>query len=191
MSLKKIVRSTTFLATFFCTSTAFSAESSVTGEYKVVYGHVKTMEVSNPVAGESPEQIGRFSVWLVKANWKNLSAEEKMRSKYIIRLRGTLRGLVNPRDFTARHIMVGDNRDYVIRSDGDQLIPISGDPFCSSGEPMQVKEQVNLVSASGIYGNLTSGTIMLEGQVNNCPHLEGFGKNDFTVIPNQGIVIFD
>ncbi len=191
MKLSSTLRSFIILSTAMCSSNALSAPLNIEGEYKVVYGNVKTMEISNPLAGESPEQIGRFSVWLVKADWDSLTTEEKLQTKYIMRLRGTLRGLVNPVDFSATHTMVGDNREYIIRSDGDQLYPVSGDPFCSTGEPMQVREQVNLVTGTGKYANLKSGTIMLKGTINNCPQLDDFGKNDLTVIPGQSSVVFE
>ncbi len=191
MKLKHTLRSLALISTVFCSTTAFSSHLSIEGEYRAVYGNVKTMEISNPLAGETPEQIGRYSLWLIKADWDSLTTEEKLQTQYIIRLRGTLRGIVNPVDFSAKHTIVGDDRNYIIRSEGDQLFPISGDPYCTTGEPMKVQEQVNLVSGTGTYSNLTSGTIMLKGTINNCPHLEDFGKNDFQVIPNQSVVVFE
>ncbi|MCW8108376.1 hypothetical protein OPS25_07700 [Alteromonas ponticola] len=191
MKFKPNIYSIGFISSVLFSYSAFASTHSLKGEYKVVYGGVKTMEVSNPLANEAPEQLGRYSVWLVKADWDSLSSEEKVKTKYLVKMQGTLRGQVNPLDFTARHTMVGDSRSYIIRSEGDVLFPISGDPFCSTGEPMQVREQVNLVSGSGTYANLTSGSIMLEGIINNCPHLEDFGKNDFKVIPSQSSIVFE
>ncbi|NMH61370.1 hypothetical protein [Alteromonas ponticola] len=191
MKLSLPLTTLTLVATSLYSSYTFSTERLLTGEYKAVHGSVKTKEISNPAAGETPEQIGRYSVWLVNANWGNLSKKEKSKTKYIVRLQGTLRGQVNPQDFSAKHTMVDDGRKYIIRSDGDQLMPISGDPFCSTGQPMQVQETVNLVSGTGIYSNLITGTITLKGTVNNCPQQEGFGNNDFHVIADQSTIFFE
>ena len=87
--------------------------------------------------------------------------------------------------------MIDDDRTFSLHSAYDVFIPLQGDLFCSGGEPMIIKEYVNLVGATGVYENLQSGTIVLEGTVNNCPGFADYGKYDFDIVPDESVLIFE
>ncbi|QPG05210.1 hypothetical protein IT774_13940 [Salinimonas marina] len=190
-SMKNIIKSA-LLATLFCTSFSSMASSKMAkGTYVPVKGTVETFEVSDPSLGEAPEQLGTYKIELVNKDWKSLSGQERKTTRHKIKVEGLLVGKFNPMTGLASHKLVGEDRDYTLRSENDVLIPQSGDFFCSGGTPLVINEHINLVKGTGRYSNLHTGTIVLTGVVNNCPGTEGFGENNLKIVAHEGSVTFD
>ena len=173
--MKKLILTTGLLAL-----TSISQAATFTGEldgiYKVVDGYIQTKEVGSL---DRPEQLGSMTIYLLRKNWTSLSLPEQYRVRRLLVIEGQLRGLVDPATFMAQHVVVNDDSSGVLYTQNDFLIPVSGDPFCSSGTPIRGKEIVNLVQGTGEYANLENGELHLQAEVNNCPGMNNFGINFF------------
>ena len=189
--MKNIIKSA-LLATLFCISFSSMASSKTAkGTYVPVKGTVETFTMSDPSQGEAPQQLGTYKIKLVNKDWKSLSGQERKTTHRKIKVEGVLVGTIDPLTGLASHRLVGEKRDYTLRSENDVLIPQSGDFICSGGTPLVINEHINLVKGTGQFSNLHTGTIVLSGVVNNCPGSEDFGQNNLEIVPNQGGVTFN
>ncbi|QJR82134.1 hypothetical protein CA267_015945 [Alteromonas pelagimontana] len=191
MRISKIAKVSLVTSLLISPFTAFSAEKIAKGTYSAQSGWVKTYETADLANRTSPQQLGVYEIQLINTGWKDIPPRERKGIQRKITLKGVLLGVIDSQTFIASHTMADINRQYVIRSEGDQVLPTSGDPYCSTGVPMTVREQVNLTSATGAYANLAGGTLYFEGTVNNCPTDPEFGKNDLEVLPTMGEVVFN
>lgn len=189
MNLKFAGIATLTLSLFTSLSHAASEDKGLHGQYSVLNGQVETIDVTEDRLFSPPEQLGSFSIVLKHADWSGLSEAEKEVTERKVKLKGILKGKINPLNFKARHVLTSSDRDYVLRSSDDVMIIESGDLFCSSGQPLHIKEYVNLVSGQGKYANLVTGTIALSGVIDNCPTSPTFGQNNLTVIPEESVVV--
>ncbi|QCZ93346.1 hypothetical protein [Salinimonas iocasae] len=178
-------------ALFTASFTSHASEKAVHGTYVPVKGTVETFEVSDPTLGEAPEQLGRYKIYLVNSAWRSMSAEERKSTRYLIKVEGLVAGKIDLATLLVSHKLLDDDHRYTLRSENDFFIPQSGDLYCSTGTPLVIQEQINLVKGTGQYSNLSEGTIMLNGVINNCPGESDFGKNVLEIIPFQGSVTFE
>lgn len=188
------------LATSFCLSAPAmakhghkKADKLVQGTYTVSAGSVETFDISS--SATTLEQLGSFDITLENTDWDSLPGSQKKNIKKTVHIKGKLKGTIDLTNLytvgpVVSHVMVDDERSFVLRSANDVFFPQSGDLACSEGAPMQILEYVNIESATGEYSNLLGGSIALQGVVNNCPGMEDFGKYDLTIIPGESTLIF-
>ena len=188
------------LATSFCLSAPAmakhghkKADKIIQGTYTVSSGTVETFDISSSLT--MLEQLGSFDIILVNTDWHTLSGRQKDNIRKTVHIKGTVKGTIDLANLytvgpVVSHVIVDDERSFVLRSANDVFFPQSGDLTCSEGEPMQILEYVNIESATGEYSNLLGGSIALQGVVNNCPGMENFGKYDLTIIPGESTLIF-
>ena len=199
MKMKSLVAASVFSALYLSTPVLAkhdkgSSDSRVVkGTYTITKGTVETFDVSTDLV--KLEQLGQFEIVLKSTDWKSFSKEERKSIKKQEKVKGVLKGTIDLTNFftagpVISHVMIDDDRTFSLHSAYDVFIPLQGDLFCSGGEPMIIKEYVNLVGATGVYENLQSGTIVLEGTVNNCPGFADYGKYDFDIVPDESVLIF-
>lgn len=189
--MKTQIKLLALAALFTASFTSHASDKVVQGTYVPVKGTVETFEVSDPTQGEAPQQLGRYKIYLVNSAWRSMSSAERDATQYLIKVEGLVAGEIDPATLLVSHKLLDDDHNYTLRSANDFFVPQSGDLFCSTGTPLVIQEQINLVKGTGIYANLSEGTIMLNGVINNCPTLPDFGKNVLEVIPYQGSVTFE
>lgn len=176
-----------FLASSFASANT-QANTALEGVYSPTSGEVHTTEVSRPALGETPMQLGR-----AKVKFTRTSGEGARRLK----LKGLVHGKVvgvNPATQLPilAHTIVSKNRDGVLYSSGDQLDPTTVSVevcgLAADGTPLVIlsgTEVINFVSGTGIYSGFVSGTLSVQGTVNQCS-----GLNDFVVLANEGGLTF-
>lgn len=157
---------------------AGTVPSNPTGDYNATGGFAETLAVS------PTEQLGQFRLVLRAQNWGSASVRR-------IRLKGVIRGVLDPATLTLSHTLVNHDRTGAIFTVGDQITQVfAGDPTCANGSvPFQIEETLNIAAGTGEFANIQpGGWVKVVGTVNNCPGLPGFGRNDFEV--TDGFVTF-
>lgn len=165
-------------------------EGVLEGKYVPVSGFSHSREVSRVSLGEAPKQVGKFKVVFKREGWAALSEEDKNRIRKRLVIKGEYTGVMNMSNQTLAHTMVNKDKSGTLYSEGDFLIPSQGDPFCSAGEPLQGVEQMNIVAGTGEFANISSGTLFLKADVNNCPGTDGFLSNKFEFVAGEGSLEF-
>lgn len=158
------------------------------GFYAPTSGQVHTTEVSRPELGETPVQLGTAKVKLART-----SGEGARKLKLKGQVHGKVIG-VNPVTQLPilAHTIVSKQRDGVLYSSGDEMIPSSVRvEVCGlavDGTPLVIltgTEVINFVSGTGKYSGFVSGSLSVQGTVNQCS-----GLNDFVVLANEGGLLF-
>ena len=166
-------------------------DGELDGFYVPQYGWAVTQEVSRPELGETPRQIGSYSMVLAREGWDDLPAAEKMRVRKLLGIKGSLRGVMDMKTLSVNHTLGTERRDGVLYTEGDFLQPEAGDPYCSEGVPLVGVKTFNFAMGTGSYSTLSGGSIQVYGTINNCASEPEFLQNDFTVIPGAGGVRFE
>ncbi|WP_199610701.1 hypothetical protein [Flocculibacter collagenilyticus] len=163
----------------------------IDGRYIPKAGYAKTLEVGRMQLGEAPKQQGKYQLVFERENWSSLSNSDQQRIRRFLIMYGTLSGEMDLSTYTLDHILVASDRNGAFYTEDDFLTPTEGDPVCASGTPLKGVEQINFVSGTGSYAHLISGTVYVDGVVNNCYGQEDFGQNNFQMIAEQGELVFD
>ncbi|OZG71789.1 hypothetical protein BTA51_19360 [Hahella sp. CCB-MM4] len=165
------------LTAFATITNAGYLSGELDGTYRPMLGSITTTEIGIT----QPEQLGRFTVFLERENWTKLPDEERVRIRRYMLVYGLVRGKVDTSTFLAQHVLVNDERTGTVYTQDDSIVPISGDMFCSTGEPMRAIETINPVQGTGEYANLEGGQLKLSVIVYNCPGTKNFGNNNMTL----------
>lgn len=182
-----ITSSALLFSSFTSMAFADANEGVLEGKYVPVSGYAHSREISRPSLGETRlRQVGKFKVVLKREGWKDLSDEEKSRIRKRLVIKGEYTGVMAEDHFHLSHTMVNKDKSGTLYSDGDFLIPSRGDNFCSAGETLQGVEQMNIVAGAGEYRNITSGTLLWNADINNCPGTEGFLSYQFEFVAGEG-----
>ena len=172
-------------------SHADANEGVLEGKYVPVSGYAHSREISRPSLGETRlRQVGKFKVVLKREGWDELSDDDKERIRKRLVIKGEYTGIMAEDHFHLSHTMVNKDKSGTLYSDGDFLIPSRGDNTCSTGETLQGIEQMNIVAGAGEYSNVTTGTLLLDSDINNCPGTDGFLSYQFEFIAGEGGIEF-
>lgn len=191
MKTSLIISSALLFSGFSSMTYADANEGVLEGKYIPVSGYAHSREISRPTLGETRlRQIGKFKIVLKREGWSDLSEDDKERIRKRLVVKGEYTGIMAEDHFHLSHTMVNKGKSGTIYSDGDFLIPSRGDFTCSTGETLQGVEQMNIVAGAGEYSNISSGTLFLNSDINNCPGTEGFLSYQFEFIAGQGGIEF-
>lgn len=144
--------------------------ANVTGVYDVKRGFAETLSISQT------EQIGKYKIIMRDINNNKL------------KIRGTLRGILDPSTQTLSHTLVNKERTGTLITRGDSVTNIySGDPICANGAThFQVEETLHIVAGTGVFSGVQEGSyIIVDGVIKNCAASRGFLQNDFIVRGGQ------
>lgn len=165
-----------------------SQDRPLEGFYSPTSGEVHTTEVSRPELGETPMQLGT-----VKTKLSRTSGEGARRLKLKGQVHGKVIG-VNPVTQLPilAHTIVSKQRDGVLYSSGDEMNPatvtVEVCGLAANGTPLVIlsgTEVINFVSGTGKFSGFVSGSLSVQGTVNQCS-----GQNDFVVLANEGGLLF-
>lgn len=168
-----------------------AAQKDYKGRYIAVKAWASTMEVSRPQLGESPKQQGRFKMVLKKEGWDKLSKEERSTIHKKLVITGHVTGKMNLQTGTMDHIFSSNRRAGILFTQEDILNIVKGDLYCSSGEPMEIIETINVIAGQGVYSNLSAGELQLSGTVNTCIGHANYLQNDFYLSNDSSYIEFN
>jgi len=172
----------------------YAAAGIVDGELEGLYvpqsGWAVTQEIPCPDSGANPCRIGSYSMVLFRDGWDSLSLADQERVRKILGLKGPLHGVVDVESLTEDHILGTENGAGVLYTEGNSLLPETGDTSCSEGIPLSGVQTLNFTMGTGIFSGLKEGTIQLRGTINNCPGRAGFLRSDFTLVSEIGGIRF-
>lgn len=186
----KTILITTLLTIFISYNAHAVSDKQYQGRYIAKYVQSKTQEIARLDLGEAPVQQGRFVLYFVHDGWSNLSYEEKKNTYRVLMMRGTITGKVDLSTGFAAHILTNNARSGALFTGGDILMPISGDYACSTKEVLHARELLTFTHGTGVFQNLTGGSILVSGTANTCYGHPEFLQNTFHLANNDSFLEF-
>lgn len=153
---------------------SLNSVANVTGVYDVKRGFAETLSISQT------EQLGNYKIIMKDINNNKL------------KIRGLLRGILDPLTQTLTHTFINKERTGTLITNGDSITNVyRGDPICANGTTnFHIEETLYIVAGTGVYSEVQEGSyIIVDGVINNCSDSRGFLQNDFNVI--GGLITFN